>query len=405
MIDFDLVLFDDAMARDWMPFTLTRPAGELLFGALRLRERAERIIDAACIGHVTHPDLIGFDEPGAPPVIDVARLPTTRARLFLSSRAVLDWDTDLDFERETTLFISDEVVGWLVPEGAPAPSEAELLRPQPDGGDTLTLPGKVLDHSWDMVHLNAEQIIDDVAYLIDDVFSHEIDEEGVFIIGEHPVVRKSDVLIEPGVVFDASEGPIWLEEGVSVRAFSRVIGPMYVGRNSSLLGGIFTGSSVGPGCKVHGELEASIIVGYSNKAHEGFLGHSYLGMWVNLGAMTTTSDLKNNYGEISVRTPHGEIETGYIKLGSLIGDHAKTAIGTLLNTATIIGAGSNVFGGTPPKYMHPFSWGADGEHAFDRFIETTAVAMQRRGVPLNASQKDMLARAWLRGRAGGSRLL
>jgi UDP-N-acetylglucosamine diphosphorylase/glucosamine-1-phosphate N-acetyltransferase len=399
LIDFDLVFFDDAVARDWMPFTLTRPAGELLFGALRMRERAERIIDVACIGHVTHADLIGFDEPGAPPVINLARLPTTRARLFLSSRAVLDWDIDLDFEQDTTLYIGDEVVGWVLQEGAPAPSEALLLRPQPNGGDTLTLPGKVLHYPWDMIHLNGEQILDDVAYLIDDVFSHDIDEEGVFIVGEHPVVRKGDVVIEPGVVFDASEGPIWLEDGVTVRAFSRVSGPMYVGRNSSLLGGVFTGSSVGPSCKVHGELEASIILGYSNKAHEGFLGHAYLGMWVNLGAMTTNSDLKNNYGEISMWTPRGEVETGHVKLGALIGDHVKVAIGTMLNTGSVIGAGSNVFGGMPPKYLHPFSWGADGEHAFDRFIETTTAAMQRRGVPLNASQRDMLARAWMRGRA------
>ena len=399
MIDFDLVLFDDAIARDWMPFTLTRPAGELLFGALRLRERAERIIDAACIGHVTGGDLIGFDEPAAPPVINLARLPTTRARLFLSSRAVLDWDTDLEFEGETTLYIGDDVIGWLVLEGAPAPPEALLLQPKADGGDTLTLPGKVLEYPWDMLQQNGEQIMDDVAFLIDDVFSHEIDEDGVFVMGDHPVVRKADVVIEPGVVFDATEGPIWLEEGVTVRAFSRVGGPMYVGRNTSLLGGVLTGSSIGANCKVHGELESSIILGYSNKAHEGFLGHAYLGMWVNLGAMTTNSDLKNNYSEVSIWTPRGEVETGQIKLGALIGDHVKTAIGTLLNTGSVLGAGSNVFGGMPPKYLHPFSWGHDGEHAFDRFIETTAVAMQRRGVPLNASQRDMLARAWLRGRA------
>jgi UDP-N-acetylglucosamine diphosphorylase/glucosamine-1-phosphate N-acetyltransferase len=398
VIDFDLVLFDDEVARDWMPFTLTRPAGELLFGALRMRERAERIIDAACIGHVANSDLIGFDEPAAPPVINLAKLPTSRARLFLSSRAVLDWEAELDFEQETTLYIGEDVIGWLVPEGAPAPSEALLLQPRANGGNTLSVAGKVLDYAWDMIHLNGEQILDDVAYLIDDVFSHEIDEEGVYVVGDHPVVRKSDVVIEPGVVFDATEGPIWLEDGVTVRAFSRVSGPMYVGRNTSLLGGVFTASSIGANCKVHGELEGSIILGYSNKAHEGFLGHAYLGMWVNLGAMTTNSDLKNNYSEVSIWTPRGEVETGRIKLGALIGDHVKTAIGTLLNTGSVIGAGSNVFGGMPPRYLHPFSWGHDGEHAFDRFIETTTAAMQRRGVPLNASQRDMLARAWLRGR-------
>lgn len=398
MIDFDLVLFDDAVARDWLPFTLTRPAGELLFGALRMRERAERIVDAACIGHVTHRDLIGFDEPAAPPVIDLARLPTTRARLFLSSRAVLDWEIDLDFDRDTTLLIGDEVIGWLAQEGEPAPTEELLLDPRPNGGDTLTLPGRVLCYPWEMIHHNGEQIIEDVAYLIEDVYSHEIDEEGVYIMGEHPVIRRGDVAIEPGVVFDASEGPIWLEDGATVRAFSRVSGPMYVGRNTTLLGGPYATCSIGPSCRVHGEIEESIILGYTNKAHDGFLGHAYLGMWVNLGALTTNSDLKNNYSPIRMWTPRGEVDTGAIKLGALVGDHVKTAIGTMLNTGTVIGAGANVFGGMPPKYLPPFSWGADGEYAFDKFMETASVAMHRRGVPLNASQKDMLARAWRRGR-------
>jgi UDP-N-acetylglucosamine diphosphorylase/glucosamine-1-phosphate N-acetyltransferase len=398
MIDFDLVLFDDAIARDWMPFTLTRPAGELLFGALRARERAETIVDAACIGHVTHPDLIGFDEPGSPPVINLATLPTTRARLFLSSRAVLDWENDLDFEAETTLYVGEEVVGWLVMEGDPAPSEQMLLEPQPNGGARLVLPGKVLAMPWDLIEQNGEQILDDVAYLIDDVFSHEIDEEGVFLLGDHPVVRRNDVTIEPGVVFDATEGPIWLEEGVTVRAFSRVAGPMYVGRNSTLLGGPYSGSSIGPNCKIHGEVEECIVLAFSNKSHDGFLGHAYLGMWVNLGALTTNSDLKNNYSNVRMWTPRGEVDTGQMKLGALLGDHVKTAIGTLINTGTVIGAGSNVFGGMPAKYLPPFSWGADGEYAFAKFMQTASVAMSRRAVPLNASQRDMLARAWQRGR-------
>ncbi len=398
MIDFDLVLFDDAVARSWMPFSLTRPVGELLFGALRTRERAERIIDAACIGHVTNPDLIGFDERAAPPVINLSALPISRARLFLSSRAILDWDLDLDFERNTTLFIGDQVVGWLIEEGAPAPDEALLLKPEANGGDTLTIPGKVIEYPWDLIHQNGEQILDDVAFLIDEVYSHDIDDDGVYILGDHPVVRKADVTIEPGVVFDASEGPIWLEEGVTVKAFSRVAGPMYVGRNTTLLGGPYCGSSIGPSCKIHGELEECIILGYSNKSHDGFLGHAYLGMWVNLGAMTTNSDLKNNYSNIRMWTPHGEVDTRHIKLGALIGDHVKTAIGTLFNTGTVIGAGSNVFGGAPPKYLAPFSWGADGEYAFDKFMECASLAMQRRGVPLTPSQKDMLARAWQRGR-------
>jgi UDP-N-acetylglucosamine diphosphorylase / glucose-1-phosphate thymidylyltransferase / UDP-N-acetylgalactosamine diphosphorylase / glucosamine-1-phosphate N-acetyltransferase / galactosamine-1-phosphate N-acetyltransferase len=400
MTDYDLVLFDDMVARDWMPFTLTRPAGELLFGTLRLRERAERVLRSTCIGHVTHPALIGFDEPSAPPVIDLAALPTTRARLFLLSRAVLDWDEDdADLDGALTLMLGDdEVIGWLVPAGEPHPSEEQLMNLQPGPGEQRVLAGLAYSSIAQLLLQNPDQILDDVAYMIEDVYSHEIDEDGVYVIGEHPVIRRSDVVIEPGVVFDVTEGPVWLEEGVTIKAFSRIAGPMYVGRSSTLLGGPYSGSSIGPHAKIHGELEACIILGYSNKAHDGFLGHAYLGMWVNLGAMTTNSDLKNNYSTIRIWTPQGEVDTKQMKLGAFLGDHVKTAIGTLLNTGTVIGAGANVFGGMPPKYLPPFSWGADGEYAFDKFIQTASVAMQRRNVQLSNSQRDMLARAWNRGR-------
>ncbi len=394
MIDFDLVLFDDGVARDWQPFTLTRPAGELLFGALRTRERAESIVDAACIGHVTHDGLMGFDEPGSPPVINLATLPTARARLFLSSRAILDWDTDLEFDDAATLYIGDQVIGWLVPENSPAPSAELLLEPRPNGGDRVDVSGRLVEHPWDMIEQNGEQVLEDVAYLIDDVYSFDAQDDGVWVVGEHPVVRRADVVIEPGVVFDATEGPIWLEEGVTIRAFSRVAGPMYIGRNSILMGGCYQACSIGPHCKVHGELDHSIVLGYSNKSHDGFLGHAYIGMWVNLGAMTTNSDLKNNYSSIRIWTPNGEIDSGQIKLGALIGDHVKTAINTSLNTGTVIGPGSNVFGGMPPRYVPPFSWGPDEEYAFEKFIETAETAMKRRGIPLVASQKAMLRRAW-----------
>ena len=399
MIDFDLVLFDDGVARDWQPFTLTRPAGELLFGMLRARERAEHIVDAACIGHATHEALIGFDEPGTPPVIDLATLSTTRPRLFLSSRAILDWNTTLDFEGEATLVMGDEVIGWLVPENSPAPSAEMLNRPRPNGGTVVQVEGRIIDHPWELIEHNSEQIFDDVAFMIDHVYSFDVQDEGVWVIGEHPVVRKNDVVIEPGVVFDATEGPIWLDEGVTIHAFTRIAGPMYIGRNSTLLGGTFKASSIGPYCKVHGELDTSILLGYSNKAHEGYLGHAYLGMWVNIGAMTNNSDLKNNYSSVRIWTPRGEEDSGMLKLGGLIGDHVKTAIGTLLNTGTVIGAGCNVFGDMPPKYLPPFSWGNGDVYSFDKFIAAAEAAMQRRGIPLNQSQKAMLRRAWERARA------
>ena len=201
--------------------------------------------------------------------------------------------------------------------------------------------------------------------------------------------------IAPGVVLDTRHGPIRLDDGVVVEPFTRLVGPAYVGHDTILLGGPFDAISIGPVCKVHGEVEESVILGYSNKAHDGFLGHAYLGMWVNLGALTTNSDLKNNYGDVRLWTPAGEADTGSRKIGCFLGDHVKTAIGTLLNTGTVVEAGSNIFGGMPPKYVPPFSWGApDSVYDIDRFLETAAIVLGRRDVVLTDSQRDLLQAAF-----------
>ncbi len=146
-------------------------------------------------------------------------------------------------------------------------------------------------------------------------------------------------VVHPMVVIDAERGPVYLDEGVEVQPFTRIEGPCYIGLGSILLGcKCRAGNSIGPMCRLGGEVEGSIIQGYSNKYHDGFLGHAYVGQWVNLGALTTNSDLRNDYANVSVvldgRTP---VNTGSTKVGSLIGDHAKTSIGTLLNTAPTSG--------------------------------------------------------------------
>jgi hypothetical protein len=141
-----------------------------------------------------------------------------------------------------------------------------------------------------------------------------------------------------------------------------------------------------------------VLLGYANKAHDGHLGHAYLGRWVNLGAETTNSDLKNNYGPVRLWTPDGERDTGTIKLGCLLGDHVKTGIGTLLNTGTVVGAGSNLYGAAmPPRYVPPFSWGT-GEalvpYRLEKFLEVAARAMARRDVELTPKLQRQLVAAW-----------
>lgn len=396
-----LILFDDEVARDWMPFTLTRPAGELRFGALTLRERAERVFIARATGHLASEDLAGFDEPDAPPVLRISEIPTDRDLLFWSSRAVPAWTNDPpEFgDRAVVLTIDGEPCGWFAPAGTTPPTEF-FERPaahSPTDTPSLPIEGTRLDRIWQLITGNAEQLERDILALHPTPAPASL-HPGVHVIGSAPLVVGPDVEIEPGAVIDLRRGPIWLDRGASVLAFTKLVGPAYVGRESTLLGGPLSAVSIGPVCKVHGEVEESIILGYSNKAHDGFIGHAYVGCWVNLGALTTNSDLKNNYGTVRIWTPAGEVDTGEVKLGCLLGDHVKTAIGTLLNTGTVVGAGTNLFGGSiPPRYVAPFTWGGSDPsvaYELDRFLDSAKVVMARRNVPLSDGQRLLLARAW-----------
>jgi UDP-N-acetylglucosamine diphosphorylase/glucosamine-1-phosphate N-acetyltransferase len=224
----------------------------------------------------------------------------------------------------------------------------------------------------------------------------------VHVIGDHRVLLSRGAVVEPGVVLDTRGGPILLAEDTRIEGPARITGPFYLGPGSTVLGGAVGLSSIGPACKIRGEVTDSIFLGFSNKAHDGHIGHAVLGRWVNLGAGTINSDLKNTYSSVRLRLADGEVDTGLTKCGSFIGDHVKTGIGTLLNTGTVIGAASNVFGGgMPPMCVPAFSWGEGdrlGEYRADKFFATAAIAMRRRGVELSEGMRHVLGRAAERAR-------
>ncbi|CAN5727898.1 MAG: hypothetical protein H0W11_03545 [Gemmatimonadetes bacterium] len=398
-----LILFDDAVAQGWEPFALTRPAGELLFGALTLRARAERIFGSGCIAHLAAPHLQGWEETGAPPVRGYDDAPADGDRVFLCSRAVPGWNAAIRLPRQAgPIHVGAETVGWFAPSGSPAPPPDFFLHPGAvSDAVVLELPGRTLRHVWELVLENPEQISRDIRALFPAPPAPELP-AGVHLRGDHPLILGPGARLEPAVVLDSSGGPIWLDEGASLRAFTRLAGPAYVGRGSTVLGGPLEAVSIGPVCKVRGELAESVCLGYVNKQHDGHIGHAYLGRWVNLGAETTNSDLKNNYGTIRIWTPEGEQDTGSIKLGCLLGDHVKTGIGLLLNTGTVVGAGSNLFGAAmPPKYVPPFSWGTGEElvpFRLEKFLAVAERAMGRRDVPLTPGMRRQLEAAWMRGR-------
>jgi UDP-N-acetylglucosamine diphosphorylase/glucosamine-1-phosphate N-acetyltransferase len=202
--------------------------------------------------------------------------------------------------------------------------------------------------------------------------------------------------VEPFTVFDTWAGPVLLRRGSSVAAFTRVVGPCYVGEESTVAGDKVANCSIGEVCRIHGEISTTIVLGHSNKGHDGFVGHSVLGRWVNLGAGTTTSNLKNTYGTVQLWTPRGLRDTGLQFFGTAFGDHVKTGIGLRLSTGTVLGAGANVFDGMPPKVVPPFAWG-DGSpydtYDAEKFVQVVAKAMARRHVTLGERARRQLLRA------------
>ena len=242
------------------------------------------------------------------------------------------------------------------------------------------------NYTWDLVLANPAQLAADFAAAGRSGIEGRIEEPSAIRGSRKDVYVAPGAVVHPMVVIDAEHGPVYLDEGVEVHPFTRIEGPCYVGRKSILLGcKCREGNSIGPMCRLGGEVEESIIHGYSNKYHDGFLGHAYVGQWVNLGALTTNSDLKNDYSSVSIvldgRTP---VSTGSTKVGALIGDHTKTSIGTLLNTGAYLGAMTIIAtnGKLLPKFIPSFGWYIEGAvtkgFGKQKLYSTAKTAMSRR---------------------------
>jgi UDP-N-acetylglucosamine diphosphorylase/glucosamine-1-phosphate N-acetyltransferase len=253
------------------------------------------------------------------------------------------------------------------------------------------------NYTWELVLANADQIKADFAAAGRHGIEGKIEEPHALRGSNRDVYIAPGAHVHPMVVIDAEHGPVYIDEGAEIHPFTRIEGPCYIGPKSILLGAkCREGNSIGPMCRVGGEIEEAIIHGHSNKYHDGFLGHAYVGEWVNLGALTTNSDLKNDYSDVSVSLDGGPpIDTGSRKVGALIGDHTKTSIGTLFNTGAYVGAMALIAGtGKPlPKFIPSFAWFLEGivTKGFGKrkLYETARIAMSRRGCQWTPAQEAM----------------
>jgi len=387
----DVYLLETDLDGAWYPFHHCRPAAELRAGAWLVRERWEAIAGAETRAIFAPPHLRGFTEEGVPAVVEAAEV-MGPAIVGLSTFAPAGVPLELP-KRAAVLVNDDHAVGWWVPVG-------ERWTPErPPEGDELPVDGLRLHGAYDLVTALEYFLVADTAD-----FTHEGGDpmpDGSLLIGDPTDVVLLGARIEPGVVFDVSQGAVVVEQHASVRSGTRLEGPLYVGPGTEILGGTIGHSAFGPRCKVRGEITSSVFLGYGNKAHEGFLGHSVVGRWVNLGAGTTTSNLKNTYGGIRVDIDGTRHETGRQLLGTLFGDHAKTAIGTQMDTGSVVGTGANVFGWQrPPKYVRPFAWGADGVMRPDGFLDIASRVLPRRQVEFTEGVRESLHRIYEHATAG-----
>ncbi len=372
---------------EWAPFEGVRPIAEMRAGAWLVRERWEAALQAdtaATIGaHVE-----GFHEEGAAPVIGdgpISGPATIVASSFAPTGARLAIPPSV--RRFTHGGTS---VGWVVAAG-------EVWKGPHDLGPGLEVDGLPLRGAFDLVTALEILLPADCADYIGSAASGV--PEGSIVLGDPARVICRGATVEPGVVFDVRSGAVVLHEGVEVRHGTRLEGPVFAGPNTQIHGGFIRSCAFGPECRVHGELSTTVFIGFDNKSHDGFVGHSVLGPWVNLGAGTITSNLKNTYGSVRLDVRGTRIETDRLNIGTLFGDHAKTAIGTMLSTGTVVSAGANVFGETAPKYVPPFAWGAGGRDRLseDGFLRIAERVLGRRKIAFTPQQRSSLQRTYARG--------
>jgi UDP-N-acetylglucosamine diphosphorylase/glucosamine-1-phosphate N-acetyltransferase len=294
--------------------------------------------------------------------------------------------------------IDDEVAyAVLEPEhlaGCGAAALEEKLEELRAGLPQREAPGRMIHYLWDLVAANGDQLILDWELLSPSV---QPKPDALALVGPADRLHVDPrAVIEPMVVANTTQGPVVIAADAVVAAFTRLEGPCFVGPGTHVLGAkVRAGTTLGPCCRIGGEVEASIVHGYANKYHDGFLGHGYVGEWVNLGAGTSNSDLRNDYGAVTVTANGRRVATGMTKVGCFLGDHTKSGIGTLLNTGTNAGIFTNLLpsGSLLPKYIPSFtSWwnGAITEPAdLAEKLQTAATAMKRRGQTLTEAHADL----------------
>jgi UDP-N-acetylglucosamine diphosphorylase/glucosamine-1-phosphate N-acetyltransferase len=387
-----LCIFEDIYYSDFEPLVFNRPVYDLLCGTFTLKEKIVRHMgfekySLHCREYLL--PVMKRDNIG----VEVNNFPNDDC-LFINGRVIADLKLallkDISDKKKKVFICNNQLAAVFVPR-----SEIQSIKHLETGLFDLSLFTdfekeninlQLVSYVWDLININSDEINKDFQLRLSSHsklnFLTEVS-GNVCLSNEDQIFIEENVTIKPGVVLDASEGPVYIEKNVVINANSVIHGPVFIGESSIIksLTNISTGVTLGKVCKAGGEIEQSVFMPYTNKQHNGFLGNSYLGSWVNIGAGSNTSSLKNNYGKIKVNLSDKEINTDLRFLGLMMGDHSKSAINTMFNTGTVVGFSANIFGeGFPPKFIPSFFWGGSGNYQVYNVIKSieTAKAMTSR---------------------------
>lgn len=395
-----LCFFEDAFSNHLLPVTLTRPTDYIRSGILRIFEKWVTLADAKFHTRLLRPELAGLYPAAAPD--------KKHPVLWINARFLPDPATREDY---LTLKPGD----GLKKQGHPVvfclsgSDSAKLWEQMGSRFDvnmiddpvtfTATQTGTLLEKPVDLFLNNIREIENDLKLLNAGISPYNAS-AGIYAAGDYPVLTTGDVTVEPGTTFITTEGPVFLGNGAHIMSGAVLRGPCVIMDHSLVKMGshIDHGTTIGPWCKVGGDVSQSIFQGYSNKAHEGYLGNSYIGEWCNLGAGTITSNMKNTYGSIRMTDwATGKLyDTGLQFCGVVMGDHTKTAIGSKINTGSSMGIFSNlVSDGILAGCFPSFTWltpTKKQQHDLDKAIDTARIVMARRNVELTPAYEKMVRR-------------
>ncbi len=378
------ILFGDQTRNQLLPFTFTRPIADIRLGVLTLREKWEKLLNAKT-SSLTEEYLS-------------AKFPVLKeADNILINGSVIANETLVEeihkLAPNQTLITGETIIALRLKAEDIENLDLDLLDAV-GPMHTKSNPRKI-NYLWDLIEMNEQEIIDDFKRLTHNRKSQPIPESA-------RVSGAENVFVEPGaviehVIINATEGPVYIGKDAQIMDGSILRGPVAIGEGSKIRMGakIYGATSIGPHCKIGGEVSHSIVFGYSNKAHDGFLGHSVIGEWCNLGADTNTSNLKNSYESVRLwsYTEESFVSTDLQFCGTFMGDHSKCGINTMFNTGTVVGVGAQIFGaGFMRNFIPSFSWGSVSGfsmHNIDKAVNVARRVFARRGLEFDEVEESI----------------